>query len=171
MRQLFELDRKDYIEDGTRRVRPSVRTIIIRDGKVAMLHVLRYDYYKFPGGGIEPGETHEQTAIRETREEAGLVVIPGTVREYGNVHRLEKDSKWADVLDQDNYYYFCEIEPEILPQALEEKEAYDQLTLEFVDPREAIKVNRSLDHGKKSPLSVERATRVLEILLEEGYFG
>ena len=173
MRMLFEIDKKNYRKDGTRRIRPSVRTIIIKDGKLAMLHVLRYDYYKFPGGGIEPGETHEQTAVRETLEEAGLVVVPGSVREYGNVHRLEKDSKWADVFDQDNYYYFCDVQPGQVPQSLEEKEAYEQLVLEFVDPRKALKTNLEKDHGSKgknSPVSIERPTRVLELLLEEGYF-
>ena len=47
MRLLFEIDTKDYDPNGKPFVRPSVRGIIIRDGKVAMVHSLKYDYYKF----------------------------------------------------------------------------------------------------------------------------
>ena len=32
-----------------------------------MIHSLKYDYYKFPGGGIEDGESNEEALIRETR--------------------------------------------------------------------------------------------------------
>jgi 8-oxo-dGTP diphosphatase len=32
--------------------------------------------YFLPGGGTDAGETPEQTAVRETREECGLVVAP-----------------------------------------------------------------------------------------------
>ena len=87
MRLLFELDLHDYAECTRTFVRNSARSIIIRNGKVAMVHSLKYDYYKFPGGGIEKGESPVDAMIRETREEAGLVVIPETVREYGYVHR------------------------------------------------------------------------------------
>ena len=52
MRLLFELDLHDYAECTRTFVRNSARSIIIRDGKVAMVHSLKYDYYKFPGGGI-----------------------------------------------------------------------------------------------------------------------
>ena len=82
MRTLFEIDLKDYDENGTRFERPSVRGIIIKDGKIAMVHSLKYDYYKFPGGGIEGDENPIDAMIRETREEAGLSVIPETVKEY-----------------------------------------------------------------------------------------
>ena len=58
MRLLFEMDAKNYDPNGTVFSRPSVRGIILRDGTVAMVHSLKYDYYKFPGGGIEPGEDH-----------------------------------------------------------------------------------------------------------------
>ena len=93
MRSLFELDMKDY--ESTRRVfsRPSVRSLIIRGGKIAMVHSLKYDYYKFPGGGIEEGETLSNALIRETLEESGLVVIPESIREYGVVRRIQKSDR------------------------------------------------------------------------------
>ena len=65
MRLLFEIDTKDYDPNGKAFVRPSVRGIIIRDGRIAMVHSLKYDYYKFPGGGIESGESPEQALLRE----------------------------------------------------------------------------------------------------------
>lgn len=36
---------------------PSVRAIIIKNDKVSMIHSMKYDYYEFPGGGIEKGES------------------------------------------------------------------------------------------------------------------
>ena len=83
MRMLFEMDKKDYSGCTHTFTRNSARSIIIRDGRVAMVHSLKYDYYKFPGGGIEGDENPIDAMIRETREEAGLSVIPGTVKEYG----------------------------------------------------------------------------------------
>lgn len=50
MRLLFEMDKKDYESCTHRFVRNSDRSIIIRDGKIAMIHSLKYDYYKFPRG-------------------------------------------------------------------------------------------------------------------------
>ena len=46
MRELFVIDKKNYIENGTVGKRPSVRGIIIRDNTIAMMHSLKYDYYK-----------------------------------------------------------------------------------------------------------------------------
>ena len=71
MRLLFEMDKHDYDECTHSFVRDSARSIIIRNGKVAMIHSLKYEYYKFPGGGIEQGETPVEAMIRETREESG----------------------------------------------------------------------------------------------------
>ena len=122
MRLLFEMDAKDYDPDGKVFSRPSARGIIIRDGKIAMVHSLKYDYYKFPGGGIEKGESPEQTLQREVAEEAGLQVIPQSIREYGLVHRVQKGEK-GDVFVQDNYYFLCDAEAEIHLQHLDDYES------------------------------------------------
>lgn len=52
------------------------RAIIIRNQHIALIKRQRegQEYYVIPGGGMEPGETPEQTAIRESREELGLAV-------------------------------------------------------------------------------------------------
>lgn len=171
MRLLFELDQKDYDETMPRFVRPSVRGIIIRNGKIAMVHSLKYDYYKFPGGGIESAEEHLATLIREVREETGLAVIPESVQEYGCVHRVQKGN-YDDVLVQDNYYYLCQTYPETGGQNLDAYEAEEQFTLEFVLPQHAIDTNRLADHGKiindcTFPLMIEREARVLDLLMKE----
>ena len=92
MRLLFEMDKKDHAGCTRTYVRNSARSIIIVGGKIAMVHSLKYDYYKFPGGGIEQGESPVDAMIRETREETGLVVKPETVREYGYVHRIQRSN-------------------------------------------------------------------------------
>ena len=55
MRKLFDIGITNYNVNGTAFRRPSARAIIIRDGKIGMIHSLKYDYFKFPGGGIEVG--------------------------------------------------------------------------------------------------------------------
>ena len=172
MRMLFEIDTKDYDPRGRAYVRPSVRGIILRDGKVAMVHSLKYDYYKFPGGGMEPGESQIDTLIRETREGGGLVVIPASIRGCGWVHRGQKDDSDAYAyFVQDNYYYLCQAQPEIRRQVLDDYEAEERFTLEFVTPETAIHANRFLPHGPKDPLMLEREARVLEMLVSEMAMG
>lgn len=166
MRLLFEIDTKDYDPNGRAFVRPSVRGIIIRDGRIAMVHSLKYDYYKFPGGGIEDGESPEQALIREVAEEAGLQVIPRSIREYGLVHRVQKGDQ-EDIFIQDNYYFLCDTEAEVRPQHLDGYEAEERFTLEFVDPSHAVRTNRYVDHGPKDPIMVEREAKVLELLMQE----
>lgn len=167
MRLLFEIDTKDYDPNGKVFVRPSVRGIIIRHGRVAMVHSLKYDYYKFPGGGIEAGESLEQALMREVAEESGLQVIPQSIREYGLVHRVQKGKKEAMFI-QDNYYFLCDVEAEVHPQHLDDYEAEERFTLEYVDPTHAICINREEDHGPKDQIMLEREAKVLEQLMQEG---
>ena len=169
MRALFELDKQDYGACTHSFTRNSARSIIVRDGKIAMIHSLKYDYYKFPGGGIEKDEDPVQALIRETREEAGLVIIPETVREYGCVHRIQRsDIDETERFIQDNFYYLCDVEENAVAQELDGYEAAESYTLEYVDPATAIAKNRGVSDSPYNPLMFEREARVLELLIAEG---
>ena len=168
MRTLFTMDAKDYAPDAVENVRPSVRGILISGDQIAMAHSRKYHYYKFPGGGMNPGESQIQTLRREVEEETGIRVLPESIKEYGMVPRREKDGE--GVLVQDNYYYLCEGEPKLGTQHLDPYEEEEGFSLEYVSPEYAIRVNRHADHGPKNQNMLEREARVLEQLLNDGYF-
>jgi 8-oxo-dGTP diphosphatase len=46
--------------------------VVVRDGRVAVVHRPRYDDWSLPKGKLDPGETFEQAALREVEEETGL---------------------------------------------------------------------------------------------------
>lgn len=57
----------------------AVSAAIIRDGKVLVVRRARkpaLNFYTFPGGGVEIGETLSEAVMREVREETGLEVEP-----------------------------------------------------------------------------------------------
>ena len=172
MKLLFEIDKKNYDNDDKAFIRPSARAIIIKDNKIYMVHSLVYDYYKFPGGGIEKNESTIDALIRETKEEAGLIVIKDSIKEYGYVHRVQKaDEPSYSKFVQDNYYYICDVENKILEQQLDDYENFEKFTLELVDPKIAININRNKEHGPKDLDMIEREAKVLELLIKEGYFN
>ncbi len=171
MRLLFTLDLKNYKEGGTVGKRPSVRGIIVRNGLIAMMHSLKYGYYKLPGGGIEEGESLTDTLLREVREESGLIVLPESIRPFGFVRRIEKGS-YEDIFMQENYYFLCSAEEVPTAQSLDDYEAEEHFTLEYVSPAHAIRYNEVLlqhlppekprYHGM-----LTRENRVLRLLQEE----
>ena len=169
MRILFEMDKKDYVSNGSVFSRPSARAIIIKDGKIAMVYSKKYNYYKFPGGGIEAGEYMEDTLIREVLEETGLCVIRDSIQEYGQVHRIQKGTK-EDVFIQDNFYFLCCVKENMEQQNLDKYEADEGFTLEFLKPQLAIDVNRETILDDFNQVMLEREALVLELLIQEGYF-
>ncbi len=170
MRLLFTMDRKDYDPKGEAYVRPSVRAVLIRDGKIAMVHSRKYDYYKFPGGGIEPGENQAAALIRETAEEAGLKVIPESIHPYGYVHRVKKGDNEPRFI-QDNYYYCCEAAEEGVDQKLDDYEREAGFSLEYVFTEHAIAANRRQNWAGIDQNMLEREALVLEMLIKEGFFS
>lgn len=56
--------------------RHTSRGIVVRNGKILLMERWRpgMHYFSIPGGGIEAGETPEQTAVREIHEETTIRV-------------------------------------------------------------------------------------------------
>ena len=172
MRLLFAMDKKDHADCTKEFARHSARAVILRGRELVMVYSRKYDYYKFPGGGIEAGESPRDALLRETEEEAGLRVLPETVREYGYVHRVQRDDCGDPSVRfaQDNFYYLCEASEDSTSQTLDDYEAEEGFTPVLVAPEQAIAVNRLHGHGDTDADMLTREARVLALLLAEGYF-
>ena len=56
----------------TGNLRDRATLVVIRDGKALLARDAGQQHYNMPGGGIESGETPEEAAVRELREETGM---------------------------------------------------------------------------------------------------
>ena len=57
--------------------RQRAAAIILRQGKLLLIrrwNARRGNYFVFPGGGVEEGETPEATVVRELMEEGGVTI-------------------------------------------------------------------------------------------------
>lgn len=81
--------------------RGRAQCLVIRDNKILMVkHKCENDeWFCSPGGGIEKGETPEQAAIRELREECN---VSGEI--------IKKTSEYVDPYDDNNFFYTFHID-------------------------------------------------------------
>ncbi len=153
--------------DGTVLEREAVRAVIFRGSRLLMVHSATAGDYKFPGGGREPGETREETLIREVREECGArITIVG--RRIGKV--IEERPAFDEVYDRflmTSYYYLCMVgEEEFTAQDLDAYEGDLQFTPVWITGEEALERNQAvLDRGEEVPPWTRRETRFLKELL------
>ncbi len=169
MKRLLTLDLHDYEEGWRHDLRPTVRAIIEKDGMLGMVYKTDKDYYAFPGGGIDQGETYEEALVREVKEETGLVVLPDSIKEYGSMLRINKSSRFPEtIFEQENFNYKCCVSDEACEQNLDEEEALQGFETAFVTPEEARRKNRYDDHGADNGgIWLERENILLEMLLFE----
>jgi 8-oxo-dGTP diphosphatase len=80
--------RTKSIKDIITRMRTNVRVcaIIKKDNQILLIHRFKNgdEYWVFPGGGVESGETWDQALVREVMEETSLPVASfQVVKEVG----------------------------------------------------------------------------------------
>jgi 8-oxo-dGTP diphosphatase len=65
--------------------------VIVRDGRIAVVHRPKYDDWTLPKGKLDPGETSEAAALREVEEETGLRCKLG--RELPSTHYSDRNGR------------------------------------------------------------------------------
>jgi ADP-ribose pyrophosphatase YjhB (NUDIX family) len=82
--------RRDYLDDSNapkaNSIVPSVTAIVTNSaGELLLVHKTDNNRWALPGGGMDPGESIAQAAVRETKEETGIdVEVTGVVGLYTN---------------------------------------------------------------------------------------
>jgi ADP-ribose pyrophosphatase YjhB (NUDIX family) len=111
------------------RLRPAARVIVVDDDERVLL--VRFDFpderpvWATVGGGLEAGETHEQAAIRELADEAGLACVELGPPVWTRTHVFELGVNWDG---QTEIYFLVRTTPfEPRPRL-----SWEQLEAEFV---------------------------------------
>jgi 8-oxo-dGTP pyrophosphatase MutT (NUDIX family) len=141
MKILVFNDRKDYEPLLPRLVRYSANSIIITDKKIGMIYVEKHKFYAFPGGGIEENETIIDALIRKTEEEAGLIIKPSTITEFGKLVEIRKDRHAEGIYERHDHYYLCDVEDKSVAPRLSKSEIEYGHEFVFISVDKAISIN------------------------------
>jgi 8-oxo-dGTP pyrophosphatase MutT (NUDIX family) len=163
MQILTEIHRAKGININGKTVhRTAVRAVIRRGRELLMVFSSAVGDYKFPGGGMDDGESHEQALARELREECGASLLSvdgelGAVIEYNFAE--EKD---FDVFKMISHYYFCHAGDDFGAQKLDDYERALGFKPVWVDIDSAISANHLLLNSQTPPEWLRREIFVLE---------
>jgi 8-oxo-dGTP pyrophosphatase MutT (NUDIX family) len=165
MQLLAEIHRSSGVNIHGRTIhRHAVRAVILRGQELLMIYSANVGDYKFPGGGVDKGETHEQALVREVREECGMSLL-----HVGNElcrvveYDLPMEQEY-DVFKMTSYYYQCEVQDGFGVQKLDDYERDLGYVPAWIDLDRAIEINKSLLDISKPPEWQEREVLVLEYL-------
>lgn len=85
--------------DGSYEVEAAGGVVFDGDGRVLLVHRPRYDDWSLPKGKLDPGESHEQAAVREVAEETGhdcrLGALVGDITYVDSKGRSKRVRYWV----------------------------------------------------------------------------
>lgn len=156
-------------------VRVAARGLVVReDGCICLFNEENKGDYKLPGGGVEGGETPEQTVVREVYEEAGCEV--SIERELGVCFEQRSHSNFEQI----SHIYLCKLKKDLHELHLTTKERVWGGRKVWVQPKEALRlVTECMDELKNlTPeneyhlrFMVLRDRKILEYYLGGESFG
>ncbi len=159
---LIALINPEHVSDDEAAVfrrREAARAVVFdAEGRIALLHVAKKNYYKLPGGGLEGDEDRHLALRRECLEEIGCAIeIQGEVGmtvEYRKIFSLHQTS----------YVYRASVvgkkgSPEFTPE--EAAEGFEVVWLPISDALTALRSSRATDAEGREYI-VPRDIAVLE---------
>jgi ADP-ribose pyrophosphatase YjhB (NUDIX family) len=99
-------------------IRPGARAVLFdQKSRIAIMYVSNHNYYKLPGGGVEPGEDIKTALDRELLEEVGTSSIE-VISEIGQVNEYRDD--WSTKAE--HYGFIAKLTGKIVDPSRTEKE-------------------------------------------------
>lgn len=151
---------------GTIRTRTAIRAIIKKDDKVLMVRCNKGDY-KFPGGGLNNVESHEDTLRREVQEETGYILREVKDKLGVILERYSDSIEEESVFEMTSHYYLCETSDEKTKQNLDDYEAELEFEPVWISIEKAIEENSKVLNRNNEDMNqwVYRETMVLKELV------
>ncbi|MBP6881477.1 MAG: NUDIX domain-containing protein [Candidatus Pacebacteria bacterium] len=132
-------------------LRKSARAILLNQaGEMVVQYLSKYNFHKLPGGGVEVGESIEETLRREVSEEVGCaceIIRPiGMTIEYRNESRLLQLS----------YCYEAKVVGEVGEPAWDNDEIEAEQGSLWLPPREALEKIKSDQPNKADGYFIQK---------------
>jgi 8-oxo-dGTP pyrophosphatase MutT (NUDIX family) len=144
--------------------RTAVRAVVARGNNLLMIYSAAVGDYKFPGGGVDQGESHEQALRREVQEECGMSLATvgdeiGSIVEYN--FPVEEE---YDVFRMISHYYQSDALDGFGAQKLDGYEKDLGFTPVWIDIDQVIQANELLLNSDAPPEWLKREIFVLHYL-------
>jgi 8-oxo-dGTP pyrophosphatase MutT (NUDIX family) len=144
--------------------RVAVRGVLFRDSELLLLKS-RHGDYKFPGGGVEAGETMASALQREFLEECGFSSVEVGLALGLTVEYLRAAEPEYEVFKMTSHYFYCSGGVSGASQTLEDYESELELAPVWVSVASALAANRAVaESGVGVQRWLARETQVLSHL-------
>ncbi|MFT3890222.1 MAG: NUDIX domain-containing protein [Anaerolineales bacterium] len=162
---LTEIHRCEGVDIHGRTIhRKAVRAVIARGNNLLMIYSSAVGDYKFPGGGVDQGESHEQALRREVQEECGMS-LASVGDEIGSVLEFDQPvEKEFDAFRMVSHYYRCDVLDGAGSQKLDDYEKDLGFTPIWINIDQAIQANEQLLDSDVPPEWLKREIFVLKYL-------
>jgi 8-oxo-dGTP diphosphatase len=165
MQPLAEIHRSEGVNIHGRAIhRHAVRAVILRGQELLMIYSASMGDYKFPGGGVNEGETHEQALVREVNEECGMSLLLLGDEICRVIEFDQPEEQEYDAFKMTSYYYLCEVQDDFGPQKLDDYEVDLGFIPMWIHLDQAMEINQALLKTSSPPKWLSREVLVLEYL-------